>query len=106
MTNVPPRQPENTNQHDASDNKTDETLIAPFAFGPHLPTDMCLRTLEFQLGHISEIMELLLQRSFENQHKEKDSSDAEFQLETSNGPKKSPRTKGEDKSTDDRMDTF
>jgi hypothetical protein len=62
--------------------------------------------LEFQLGHISETMELLLQRSFENQHKEKDSSYAKFQPETSNGPKKSPGTKVKDESIDARMDTF
>lgn len=102
MTNVPPCQSDNTNNHDASHTEAKETPTAHQLLGQHLPTRSHLGTLEFQNENSLETLEQLLQRRFENSHREKDLNDGPIQPETSTEQEKLPETK-EDEPTDVRM---
>ncbi|KAE8008709.1 hypothetical protein FH972_005198 [Carpinus fangiana] len=93
MTNIPTVQPENIGQPNTGNHDIEETPIESPIFGPHLPTSKRLRIVKFQLGHILETMELLLQRSYENSNQNRNPIDGGAHLETASGPRGPPPTK-------------
>jgi hypothetical protein len=106
MTNVPTIQLENTNQPSIGNNDTEETPTRSLVFGPQLPPSKRLGIVEFQLEHMSETMELLLQRSYKNSNQNRNSTDGGAHLETTSGPHGPPATKEDGTTSSARMDAF